>query len=189
MKLALGALVLAAGISASALAETDAGTEPAVARLPERLGLTLSREEPMTITAQELEASRDDQGRERVLFRKQVRIVQGDLDLRCDFLEAIYPEGAGGRPRYITARGDVRMVQGDLEVECTEAVFDDAACSAVCTSSSGPAILRRGDSVIEGEEIYFDLCTGLLKVKRGQVRIPGGGGRREEATASGTGEP
>ena len=139
---------------------------------------------PEEVSDRDLETLRD--GAQCLIAEVTVALMQS---VRCDFLEAIYPEGAGGRARHITARGDVRMVQGDLEVECTEAVFDDAACNAVCTSSSGPAILCRGDSVIEGEEIYFDLCTGLLKVKRGQVRIPAGGGRREETTASGTGEP
>ena len=126
----------------------------------------------MTIDSDELEVVRDDSGRERVVFRNRVRVVQGDLYLDCDWLEALYPKGAGGRPTQIVARGSVRIRQRDSEVLCTQAVFEDKACTAVCTGSPGPAELRRGENVIKGDEIVFNLCTGHLKVRGGaRVRV------------------
>lgn len=149
--------------------------EPENAEIPveqaaERMGLVFSKDAPMTIDSDELEVVRDDSGRERVVFQDNVRVVQGDLRLDCDWLRATYPKGAGGRPTQIVARGSVRMRQQDSEVLCTQAVFDDKACTAVCTSSPGPAELRRGENVIRGDEIIFDLCTGHLKV-RGSARV------------------
>ncbi len=139
-------------------------------RTAQRLGLAVSRDAPITITSDELEVTRDENGSERVVFRRNVAVVQGDMRLRCDWLQAEYPGGAGGTPQRIVARGAVRMMQDDSEIRCTEAVFTNDACNAVCTSDSGPAELRRGENVIKGEEIVFDLCTGFLKV-RGSARV------------------
>ncbi len=132
-----------------------------------RLGLEVDRGAPITISAEEFDAVRDEDGAERVVFRRKVRLQQGDLHLSCDWLEALYPDGAGGRPARITARGSVALRQADTEVHCTEALFDDAACSVRCASTTGPAVLRRGDDVVEGREIHFDLCKGLVKVRGG----------------------
>ena len=136
-----------------------------------RLGLSVPRDAPMTIAAKELEAMRDGKGRERVVFRGDVRVEQGDLRVTCNWLEAIYPDGAGGQPDRITARGDVRIQQAETEVLCTEVVFTQGACDTLCTSDSGAAVLRRGENLIEGEQIHFDLCTGTLKVRNGQVKV------------------
>ncbi len=139
-------------------------------RTAQRLGLAVSRDAPITITSDELELTRDENGSERVVFRRNVTVVQGDMRLRCDWLQAEYSGGAGGTPQRIVARGAVRMMQDDSEIRCTEAVFTNGACQAVCTSESGPAELRRGENVIKGKEIVFDLCTGFLKV-RGSARV------------------
>jgi lipopolysaccharide export system protein LptA len=175
---------LALSGSSAALAEEPAATEDGRAALEgtaDRFGLSVARNAPLTIEAVELEAMRDDQGRERVVFRRQVRVEQGGLRLGCDWLEAIYPDGAGGRPDRITARGAVRIAQADTAVDCTEVVFQNAACTATCTSDKGPAVLRRGENVIEGDEILFDICTGMLKVRNGRVRVSGGSERARDA--------
>jgi lipopolysaccharide export system protein LptA len=136
-----------------------------------RIGLSVPRNAPMSIAARELEAVRDGKGRERVVFRGDVRVEQGDLQVTCDWLEAIYPHGAGGQPDRITARGDVHIQQTDTEVLCSEVVFTQGACDTLCTSDSGTAVLRRGKSLVEGEEIHFDLCTGMLRVRNGRVKV------------------
>ena len=158
----------------SALAE-DVATGGPKAEIPlertaQRLGLSVSRDAPITITSDELDLARGENGLEQVVFRRNVRVVQGDLRLSCDWLQAEYPDGAGGRPERIVARGAVRMLQQGSEVRCTEAIFNADACEAVFTSSKGPAELRRGDNVIKGDKIVFDLCTGFLKV-RGSARV------------------
>ena len=149
-----------------------AGADPGIPleRTAQRLGLAVSRDAPITITSDELDVVRGENGHERVIFRRNVGVIQGELRLECDWLEAEYPGEAGGRPSRITARGAVRMRQNESVVRCTEAIFESDQCSAVCTSSSGPAELRRGDNVIKGDRIVFDLCTGYVKV-RGSARV------------------
>ena len=166
---ALALLTLGTAL-AQEVATSGPGAEIPLERSAQRLGLAVSRDAPITITSDELDVARDENGRERVVFRRNVTVVQGEMHLRCDWLQVEYPDGVGGRPRRIVARGAVRMMQADSEVRCTEAVFDHDACKAVCTSSTGPAELRRGENVIKGDEIVFDLCTGFLKV-RGSARV------------------
>ncbi len=166
------ALALLTFGSAEAEDPVAAGPPPEIPleQTAQRFGLAVSRDAPITITSDELEVTRAKNGSERVVFRRNVTVVQGDMRLRCDWLQAEYPGGAGGTPQRIVARGTVRMMQDDSEIRCTEAVFTNDACKAVCTSESGPAELRRGENVIRGKEIVFDLCTGLLKV-RGSARV------------------
>ncbi|MFQ5514231.1 MAG: LptA/OstA family protein [Myxococcota bacterium] len=166
---------LAASGAAAQAPSGEAAGERSLDAAAERIGLSVARDAPLTIVAEELEAARGDDGRERVVFRKAVRVEQGTLTLHCDYLEAIYPASAGGQPETITARGAVRITQDDTEVRCAQAVFRNAACSAVCTSAARPAQLRRGENIIEGREIHFDLCSGRLKVRGGQVHLPGAG--------------
>ena len=61
-----------------------------IERMAERMGLAFSKGAPMTIDSDELEVVRDDSGRERVVFRDNVRVVQGDLYLDCDWLQATF---------------------------------------------------------------------------------------------------
>ena len=140
----------------------------------DRLGLAMDTELPMTIRSDELEAAPDAAGRDRVIFQRNVHVEQGDMVLRCDWLEAIYPKrsgsNTGGRPDRITARGSVRIRQARNEARCSEAVFNNQACSAECTMKGGKAELRRGGDLIEADAIVFDLCKGVLKA-RGGVRI------------------
>ena len=155
------------------LALPVAATEPeegTPARAAERFGFTLSKDEPMTITAEELDAARTEKGDEHVIFRRSVKVVQGDLHLSCDWLEAVYPKGKGGKPERITARGSVRIRQAGSEARCSEAILNNTACSVKCMGSGPPASLRRGEETIEGDQIFFDLCKGVLKV-RGGARV------------------
>lgn len=135
-----------------------AGPERAAARL----GLTIDRAEPMKIDAEQLDY---DEPESRVVFQGSVRVSQGDLHLSCDWLEAIYPDGAGGSPRRITARGTVRITQAEAEVTCEEAVLDNERCQVICATPEAAATLRRGCDVVEGREMHFDLCNGKLKVR------------------------
>lgn len=158
------------------------GAEDLGARAATRLGLSVERGHPMTIDAEELEVIREEGTQERVVFRRNVELNQGDLRITCDQLEAFYPEGAGGQPEQILARGRVRMHQAATEVHCTEAVFSNESCRVLCSSSDGLASLRRGDDLVEGREIEFDLCKGLLKVRGARLHI------EPEKPAAGTAE-
>jgi lipopolysaccharide export system protein LptA len=151
-------------------ARGSARAERGMEKAFERLGIAAPESGPMSVASEELDVLRDDTGRERVVFRRNVRFEQGGLRLGCDWLEVIYPKGTGGKPDRITARGAVKLTHADSEARCTEAIFDNGTCTAVCSSSAGPAMLRRGENVIKGDEIVFDLCSGQLKV-RGRARV------------------
>jgi lipopolysaccharide transport protein LptA len=137
-----------------------------------RFGLSLSADAPTSIGAQELEASRDAAGRERVVFVGDVKVQQGELEIFCDWLEATYPQSGEGGPEKLVARGNVRILQAETEAHCTEAVFEAPRNRAVCRSSPGPAVLRRGEDTVEGKEIHFDLARSTIKVIGGAfVRV------------------
>ena len=176
----LGSLCAAVAVAASPLAAV-AQIDPTAA--VERLGLRMERGRPMTISADELEAFREADGRERVIFQHAVQVEQGGLQIDCDWLEAIYAapaekapasENAVGLlgaqpsgPARITARGNVRIRQQNVRVTCTEAVLDRRLDRATCTTENGPSILRRGEDVVQGKTIVFNLRDGRVTVKGG----------------------
>jgi lipopolysaccharide transport protein LptA len=133
----------------------------------ERLGLSLDRKKPMSIQAQELEATRDPRGGEQVVFQKAVEVVQGDLRIDCDWLEARYGADRSGGPERITARGSVKIRQPGVEVSCAEAVFERAQQRALCKGGADGASLHRGADNVVGREIEFDLERSVFRVRGG----------------------
>jgi lipopolysaccharide export system protein LptA len=129
----------------------------------ERLGLRFTPNAELVITSDEAEGSKTEKGQESVIFSKNVRASQGDMNLACDWLEAVYPESAGGRPDRITARGSVVINQGTNQARCSEASVDNVACTAECKSVGTRATLRRGSDDVEANAIYFDLCKGTVR--------------------------
>lgn len=147
------------------LTEPDAGEQAA-----QRLGLRVDEGQPIDISADELEALRDADGAERVIFTGNVRVVQGSLRITADRLEAVYPRGAGGRPGRIEATQNVRIAQDGAEARCNDAVFEERVGRITCSAPDGAATLRRGGDVVRGDRIEFDLRKGVLKV-RGRARV------------------
>ena len=149
-----------------------------------RLGLAKASDRPMVIESDELEARVDAQGRDWVIFQKNVRVRQGEMSLHCDWLEAVYPKRdsgrtSGGKPERITARGDVRIEQSGGVAHCTQAVFENQICSAVCVTQGGQAQLERSQDRITADRIVFDLCTGVLKAV-GNVHVRTHSGESDE---------
>jgi lipopolysaccharide transport protein LptA len=161
----LAALAVTASLGAGALAAE--AEKPARENAAQRLGLRVARDAPMSIQADELEALREPDGRERVVFQRAVTVSQGDLQIECDWLEAIYPQQQDGGPERIVARGAVRIRQEGVEVTCAEAVFERQNDRAVCDGAAEPAVLRRGADVVQGRRIVFDLRQGKLSVSGG----------------------
>lgn len=159
----LGLAVAALSVVALLATPTVSKAEEPAGAAAARFGLSLGQG-PTSIRAEQLEASRDEDGVESVVFKGGVRVDQGDLRIHCDWLQATYPPKGEGGPERLVARGNVRLVQGDREARCTEAVFEQRRKLAVCRSSSGPAVLRRGEDVVEGQEISFDLERSTVRV-------------------------
>ena len=66
--------------------------------------------QPISIHSDELEASQNG-GARRLVFSKNVRVEQGDLQLASARLEAFYPEKSN-QPDRLVASGGVHVVQG-----------------------------------------------------------------------------
>jgi lipopolysaccharide export system protein LptA len=164
-------LALAWPAGAEEPAPTPAATPaPAPAPAPtqakdavEKLGLRFTPDAELVITSDEAEGVKRTSGEESVVFTKHVRAKQGDMNLECDWLEAIYPQTAGGRPDKISAKGSVVITQGTNQARCSEALVDNVACTAECRSTGGRALLRRGTDDVEANAIYFDLCKGTVR--------------------------
>jgi len=175
LKALVAAAALVLVLAAAAAAESPAAP-PAPAPVPapapapsgpkdaaEKLGLRFTPDAELVITSDEAEGVKKETGEESVVFSKKVRARQGDMSLECDWLEAVYPQQAGGRPDKITAKGSVVITQGTNQARCSDATVDNVACTAECRSSGGRALLRRGSDDVEANAIYFDLCKGTVR--------------------------
>jgi lipopolysaccharide transport protein LptA len=139
------------------------------------MGISVDRSQPLSIESEELEASQREDGRQRIVFKKNVRVSQDDLRIGCDWLEALYGPNGAGAPEKITCRGSVKIRQADVEASCDEVIFVQAQDQGVCVGK--PAELRRGENVVEGPEIHFDTLNEKITVKGGvRIRV-----RREES--------
>ena len=180
MTRALAALLLFLGAASAAVAAdapkpaapapAPATTETAPAEPPktsseaaERLGLKFTKDAELLITSDEAEGVKAANGRQTVVFTKHVKARQGDMNLECDWLQAIYPPTNAGHPDKINAKGSVVITQGTNQAKCTEAEIDNVACTAECHSQGNKAQLLRNTDDVEADTIYFDLCKGTVK--------------------------
>jgi len=174
-KLAPCVLALLVGASASpadeskpeAPAAAPAGAPGAAPARPpdavDRLGLKFSKNSELVITSDEAEGVKDPDGKETVIFTKNVKAKQADMTLDCDWLKAMYPDPSAGRPDHIYAKGNVVITQEGSIAHCVEAEVDNVACTAECRSQGNKATLHRETDDVEGNTIYFDLCKGTVK--------------------------
>jgi lipopolysaccharide transport protein LptA len=121
------------------------------------------REEPISITADQLEA-RDDQGRRTLAFRRDVEVRQGPLRLSAEVLEAVYVDG-DSQPRSLSASGGVEIREGTRRARCGQALYDRPAQSIVCRGD--PAELWDGNDRLAGGAISFDLARKSVRVEGG----------------------
>jgi lipopolysaccharide export system protein LptA len=160
---------------AAAPAAAPATTGPAPAKPPDavdRLGIHFSKTAELVITSDEAEGVKDQDGKETVIFTKNVKAKQADMTLDCDWLKAMYPDPSAGRPDHIYAKGNVVITQVTSVAHCVEAEIDNVACTAECRSQGTKATLHRETDDVEGDTIYFDLCKGTVKaVGNVQVRV------------------
>lgn len=137
-------------------APVDAGPDEPGAPSDGGLGMALlpgsRRDTPMAINSEELEVLPQNGGR-RLVFSRDVVVLQGDVTLNADRLEAVYPQGAS-QPDLLLASGRVRVVQGDKRARCEEATYQRDVHTIVCR---GKAEVLQGCDRVRGEQIEFDL--------------------------------
>lgn len=120
------------------------------------------RRAPVVIRADELEAVERDDRRELV-FRRNVQVTQGTLQLEAGELSAMYPSGSS-QPTRLEARGGVVVREGTREARCERVVYDRPARRLDCF---GKASMQDGDDRIEGGSIGFDLARRSVAVGGG----------------------
>lgn len=154
-------------------AEADAlppvGTPASTARTPKassesddgRMALLPGErsDDPISINSDELEVLPQDGGR-RLVFSRNVVVVQGDIQLRANRLEAIYPQGAS-QPDSLHATGSVFVNQGDREARCDDATYVRLSDTIFCR---GKAEVVQGCDRVRGREIAFDLANDRVRV-------------------------
>jgi lipopolysaccharide export system protein LptA len=153
-----------APVSASAATSAAAiGGEPAAVAgddsRPELKVAGLRGDRPISINSQELEVITRDSGRS-VVFSQDVKVVEGDITLFADHLEAEYPKGES-KPSRLVATGSVRVQQGDKTALCDRAEYLREQQIVTC---EGNARLTEECDVVRGEEIRFDLNRESVRV-------------------------
>ena len=159
---------------------------PAMAQTPGGFGAH-DDDEPIEITADELEVRRDESV---AVFSGDVDAVQGDLTLSADTLDVFYgraDDGAAGADgemgdiRRVAASGDVVVASPREVARGSEGVYDVAARRITLT---GDVVLTRDDNVLRGNELEIDLATGISR-----LRATGDDGRVRAKFAPGGEEP
>jgi lipopolysaccharide export system protein LptA len=114
---------------------------------------------PIAIESDELELIEKENQR-YVVFTHNVRVMQADVLLLTDQLEAFYPEGSSQPERFV-ASGRVRVQQGERRARCDRAVYLREDETVIC---SGRAELFQGCDHVRGQEIRFDLAGERVRV-------------------------
>lgn len=169
----LAAAALLAGAFAGAVA-----AEPARPAAPALALPGMRSDQPITVTARTLEF---DYKQNVVVYRGDVRAVQGDVHLKSDTLtirlasagDPAVPAGdatLGGRVRLrqVEAAGSVRIDQGERWATGGRAVFDEER--RVLVLSEDP-VLHDGPNQIAGERVIVYLDEDRSVVEGGDKRV------------------
>jgi lipopolysaccharide transport protein LptA len=148
-----------AHVSASGPRLSNGVPEPAAEKGKRTDFLQVSRDLPIEINSEALELVAKGKAK-HLIFTDQVRVVQGDMRLFAEHLEAYYPEGAK-QPNRLDARDNVRVIEGDLEVHCLEATYLRDDERVICR---GNALLVQGCDEVRGQRIEFDLVDERITV-------------------------
>lgn len=161
--------VAAEASPAPGTAPADAAAPPAPAADPEPATgaglLNIESGQPLSITADELEAIELPDGRRQLLFNRSVSVEQGGLWVHADRLEAHYPAKAS-QPDRLRASGNVRVKQKNRELSCESATYFPAEERLECV---GNARLRDGSNQVDGERIEILFAQDRIRVQGGAV--------------------
>ena len=182
-----------AGIAPARLAadESSATKAPAVdaeppvvesAPAPRPGLLDIESGQPLSITADELEAIELPDGRRQLLFSRSVNVQQGGLAVRSNRLEAHYAANAS-QPDRLVASGNVRVEQKTRELSCAKATYFPGEERLECV---GNARLRDGSNQVEGERIEILFAQDRIRVKGGAVVNVAPDDQKRPAAAAGT---
>ncbi len=124
----------------------------------EEANLKLDRDQPIEITAQQLEVL---QQQRKSIFTGNVVAIQGDMTLSADTL-TIYLQELKEEIDRLEASGNVRFVQLDRVATADEAVYRQKEDVLVLT---GHAVVTQGENTISGDEITLFIQENRTVIK------------------------
>ena len=138
------------------------------------------RRQPLSIKADEMEAVEGGGGSRRFLFKRNVRLRQGEMFVRSQRMVASYPAGSN-EPSTMTATGNVILRQAERRAKCETAIFYPKEQRVVCKGND--AELEQGGTSLRGKEIEFFLDTERMVIRGGAdvFMEPGDAGSEEPA--------
>jgi lipopolysaccharide export system protein LptA len=189
--IAFAALALTGAAMAAPRNAPRAAAKPAPNGPPNALqGFSQNRDQPVHIKAAKLEV-RDKQ--QIATFSGDVRVKQGDTDMRCRILKVYYERekddgktkaktktikaatpGPGGAQKIkrLEAIGSVVVTQKDQTASGKLGIFDMKSNTVTLT---GDVVMTQGQNVLRGDKLVVNLTTGVSRVESGK----GGSGRVE----------
>jgi lipopolysaccharide export system protein LptA len=169
------AAAVLSGAASSAMAQAGGGAPNGLQ------GFSANRDTPVQIEAQSLEV-RDKSG--TATFSGNVKVVQGDMTMRCKTMVVFYQNdgkqndgkptavktatpGAGGQQSIskLEAKGGVTVVQKDQTATGDTALFDMKTNTVTLL---GNVTLTQGKNVMRGERLMVDLTSGVSRVEGGK---------------------
>lgn len=177
-------------IVAAVLALTGAPLNAQPAKGPPNAlqGFSQNRDQPVHIEAATLEVRDKDKV---ATFAGDVRVTQGDTNMRCKSLVVFYEQddakddkaktlkadspGPGGQQRIkrLEARGGVVVTQKDQTATGDTGIFD---MKSNTVTLNGKVVMTQGKNVLRGERLVVDLTSGVSRVesgKNGHDRVEG----------------
>ena len=143
-------------------------------------GFSQNRDEPVHIESNTLEV-RD---KEKVAtFSGDVRVKQGDTNMRSRSLVVFYEQEAGGtsaakpmpaatpgpggsqKIKRLEARGDVIVTQKDQTATGETGVFD---MKSNTVTLNGNVVMTQGKNLLRGDKLVVDLTSGVSRVESGR---------------------
>jgi lipopolysaccharide export system protein LptA len=161
------ALVLAASLTGSALAQTE-GAEMKVK------GLRADPEQPVEVTAETLTVNQTDG---TAVFEGNVIVVQGDMKMTAPQVTVHYDKEDQSTIERITATGGVTLVSPDSAAEARDAVYTIESGVVVMT---GAVLLNQGPSTMSGDKLTVDLDDGTGRMEGGVKTILVPKGKKRE---------
>jgi lipopolysaccharide export system protein LptA len=164
---------VAAAIIALAIWTPQAGAQQQKNQGPPNAlqGFSQNRDLPVKIQAATLEVRDKDKV---ATFSGDVRVLQGDTEMRCRSLTVHYDEaeakgmkaaepGPGGQQqiRRIEAKGGVVVTQKDQNASGDSGIFDMRANTVTLI---GNVVVTRGQDVLRGRRLVVDLTSGTSKM-------------------------
>ena len=142
-------------------------------------GFSQNRDQPVKIQAASLEVRDKDK---TATFSGDVRVVNGDTEMRCKSLRVFYDDDSGkasmkaadpgpGGSQQITrieARGGVVVVQKELQTTGESATFNMRENTVTLL---GNVVVVRGQDVLKGKELIVDLTSGVSRIKGAEAMI------------------